>query len=610
MKKTFFVLVMFLSSLIHYQVSSQEPYRAHGLAMHGDPKYSSDFPHFDYVNPTAPKGGKIVEGAFGSYDNLNPFILKGRSAAGLGNLFETLMTNSYDEAFTEYCLLAESVEWPEDRAWVTFTLRAEAKWHDGQPVTVEDVIWSLETIKAKGHPFYRSYYANLASAEKVGDRKVKFTFSGPPNPELPLITGQMPILPKHYWQERNFESTTLEAPVGSGPYKIKSLDAGRSITYQRDPNYWGNELPVNVGRHNFDIIHYDYYRDRNIEREAFKAGSIDFLFERTAKEWATGYNIPAVEQDVIVKEKIEHDNPQGMQAFVFNTRREIFKDRKVRQALGYAFDFEWTNKNLFYSSYTRTLSYFSNSELASSGLPSQEELRVLDQYRGQVPDQVFSQVFSAPQTDGSGNIRGNIRTALRLLREANWEVQGEKLTNTATGEVMSFEVLLVSPEFERIVLPFTKNLEKLGIQANVNTVDTSQYQNRTDSYDFDMMVANWGQSLSPGNEQRDFWSSKAADVNGTRNLAGIKDPVIDKLIDLIISAPDRQSLIIRTQALDRVLLHSHYVIPHWHITAYRILYWDKFRMPEVRPQYSLGMDTWWIDPELAAGLDERKRNLK
>ena len=388
------------------------------------------------------------------------------------------------------------------------------------------------------------------------------------------------------------------------------MDAGRSITYQRDPNYWGNELPVNVGRHNFDIIHYDYYRDRNIEREAFKAGSIDFLFERTAKEWATGYNIPAVEQDVIVKEKIEHDNPQGMQAFVFNTRREIFKDRKVRQALGYAFDFEWTNKNLFYSSYTRTLSYFSNSELASSGLPSQEELRVLDQYRGQVPDQVFSQVFSAPQTDGSGNIRGNIRTALRLLREANWEVQGEKLTNTATGEVMSFEVLLVSPEFERIVLPFTKNLEKLGIQANVNTVDTSQYQNRTDSYDFDMMVANWGQSLSPGNEQRDFWSSKAADVNGTRNLAGIKDPVIDKLIDLIISAPDRQSLIIRTQALDRVLLHSHYVIPHWHITAYRILYWDKFRMPEVRPQYSLGMDTWWIDPELAVGLNERKRNLK
>ena len=610
MKKTCFVLVIFLSSLIHCQVFSQEIFRAHGLAMHGNPKYSSDFPHFDYVNPAAPKGGKIVEGAFGSYDNLNPFILKGRSAAGLGNLFETLMTNSYDEAFTEYCLLAENVEWPEDRSWVTFTLRAEAKWHDGQPVTVEDVIWSLETIKAKGHPFYRSYYANLANAEKVDDRKVKFTFSGPPNPELPLITGQMPILPKHYWQERDFESTTLEPPVGSGPYKIKSLDAGRSITYQRDPNYWGNELPVNVGRHNFDIIHYDYYRDRNIEREAFKAGSIDFLFERTAKEWATGYNIPAVEQGVIVKEKIEHDNPQGMQAFVFNTRREMFKNRKVRQALGYAFDFEWTNENLFYSSYTRSLSYFSNSELASSGLPSQEELRVLDQYRGQVPDQVFSQVFSSPQTDGSGNIRGNIRTALHLLKETKWEVQGGKLTNTITGEVMNFEVLLVSPEFERIVLPFTKNLEKLGIQANVNTVDTSQYQNRTDSYDFDMTVANWGQSLSPGNEQRDFWSSKATDVNGTRNLAGIKDPVIDELIDLIISAPDRQSLIIRTQALDRVLLHSHYVIPHWHITAYRILYWDKFRMPEVRPQYSLGMDTWWIDPELAAGLDERKRNLK
>ena len=599
-----------LASYNTFALEEVEVYEVHAMAMHGQPKYGPDFKHFDYVNPNAPKGGTVVFGDYGTYDNLHPFILKGESAAGLGNLFETLTTRALDEAFTEYGLLAETIEWPADRSWITFTLRPEARWHDGEPVTVADVIWSLEAIKTKGHPFYRAYYANLAKAEKVGERKVKFTFSGPPNPELPLITGQLPILPKHYWEGRDFEATTLEPPIGSGPYKIQRLDPGRSITYERDPNYWGRNLQVNVGQYNFDIIRYDYYKDEGVEREALRAGKIDIFQENISKEWATGYNIPMVEQDLLIKREIPHENPQGMQAFMFNTRREIFKDRRVREAIGYAFDFEWTNKNLFYDSYTRTTSYFSNSELASSGLPSKAELEILNKYRGQVPDEVFTKAFSPPQTDGSGSIRGNVRSALALLKTAGWEIRNSKLTNVETGTPMNFEILLRSPSWERIVLPLKKNLEKLGIEVKVRTVDTAQYQNRLDSHDFDMYVYAQGQSLSPGNEQRHYWHSESADINGSRNFAGIKDPVIDELIDLIISAPDRESLINQAKALDRVLLWNHYVIPHWHISAYRVLYWDKLDMPQIRPRYALGMDTWWVDSKLEASLVERKRALK
>jgi microcin C transport system substrate-binding protein len=589
--------------------SSQKILKTHAIAMHGQPKYGPEFKHFDYVNPYAPKGGSVVFSAFGTYDSLNPFILKGQSAAGLGYLFESLLTSSADEAFTEYGLLAETIEWPEDRSWVAFTLRPEARWHDGKPVTVEDVIWTLQTLKTKGHPFYRYYYRDIEKAVKVGQRKVKFTFSGGPNPELPLITGQLPVLPRHYWEGRDFEATTLDPPIGSGPYRIKSMDTGRSITYELDEKYWARNLPVNVGQDNFAVIRYDYYRDRAVEREAFKAGEIDFFSENTAKEWATGYNIPAVQKGLIKKQEIPHENPQGMQAFVFNTRREIFKDRKVREAIGYAFDFEWTNKNLFYGSYTRSTSFFSNSELASSGLPGRGELEVLNPYRDRIPQQVFSREFSPPKTPGTGDIRGNIRTALGLLREAGWTIQNGRLTHTKSGTVMKFEILLVSPAFERVCLPFKQNLERLGIDVRVNTVDTAQYQNRMDSFDFDMAITTWGQSLSPGNEQRDFWSTDAANTNGSRNLAGIEDPVIDELIDLVISAPDRQSLIDRTRALDRVLLWGHYVIPQWHISSYRVAYWDKFATPKIRPKYSLGLNSWWIDPKLESTLEQRKRVL-
>lgn len=607
----FVLLISSVAMLLQYAVAADSPtmHRAHAIAMHGQPKYGADFPHFDYVNPQALKGGTIVFGASGGFDSLNPFTLKGRAAAGIGNLFETLTTRSFDEAFTEYGLLAETIEWPADRSWVAFTLRPQARWHDGKPVTVEDVIWSFDTLKTQGHPFYRSYYANVEKATKVGDRAVKFTFSGPPNPELPLIMGQLPVLPKHYWQDRDFTATTLAPPIGSGPYKIATLDPGRSITYERDPQYWGKDLPVNVGQHNFGTIRHDYYNDRAVEREAFKAGAMDFFQENVAKEWATSYNVPAVQQELIIKREIPHENPQGMQSFAFNTRREMFQDRRVRLALSYAFDFEWSNQNLFYKAYTRTRSYFANSELASSGLPSQAELAVLTSLRGQIPDEVFTQAYAPPTTDGSGNIRANLRAAQQLLNSAGWSVRNGQLTHVQSGTVMRFEILLVSPSFERVVLPFTKNLERLGIEAQVRTVDTAQYQQRLDTYDFDMIVASWGQSLSPGNEQRDFWGSQAATTDGTRNYVGIRDPAIDALIDLVISAPDRDSLIHRTRALDRVLLWNHYVIPHWHISMYRVAYWDKFRAPETPPRYSLGLDTWWIDPALEASLAERKRGM-
>jgi len=611
--KLFYILVLFFHFISVGSTNVKEPptiYRSHAIAMHGQPKYEVDFTSFEYVNTNAPKGGRIVQGAFGTFDNLHPYILKGQSPRGINYLFESLMTKSDDEAFTEYCLLAESIEWPADRSWVAFTLRQEARWHDGRPITIDDVIWSLKVLKTKGHPFYRSYYANLEKAEPVGPRKVRFIFSGPPNPELPLITGQMPILPKHYWVNRDFEATTIEPPIGSGPYKIKKLDQGRSITYERDLNYWGRDLPINQGRYNFDIIRFDYYKDRTVEREAFKAGESDFLFENTSKDWATSYNIPTVKKGLIIKSQIPHQNPAGMQAFAFNIRKPMFSKAKVRQALAHAFDFEWTNKNLFYDAYTRSPSYFSNSELASTGLPSSAELDILNPFRDQLPAGVFSQTYAPPKTDGSGNIRKNMRTAFRLLKEAGWQVKEGKLTNNLTQEKMEFEVLIYSPAFERIVLPFTKNLEKLGVKATVSLVDTSQYQNRLDSFDYDIVVSNWGQSLSPGNEQRGFWGSEAADVAGTRNFIGIKNPVVDELIELIITAPNRESLIVRTKSLDRVLLWNHYVIPHWHISAYRVLYWDKFRQPKIQPKYNLGLENWWIDPELEATLDQRKTNLK
>jgi microcin C transport system substrate-binding protein len=578
----------------------------HGLSLFGNLKYPPTFKHFDYVNPDAPKGGEVRLAAIGTFDSLNPFVLKGVSAVGIGQIFDTLTVASTDEASTEYGLVAETVEVPADHSWVAFTLRPEAKFHDGSPITVDDVIWTFQALKTKGHPFYRSYYGQVAKAEAVGPRKVKFTFAPGENRELPLITGQMPVLSKAYWSKRDFEKTTLEPPLGSGPYRVESVDPGRSITYRRVKDYWAAKLPVRVGHDNFDVIRYDYYRDSTVALEAFKAGQYDFRQENVAKNWATAYNTPAVAQGLIKKEEIPNQVPTGMQAFVFNTRRPVFQDRRVRQALGYAFDFEWANKNLFFGAYARTKSYFSNSELASSGLPSPEEIKVLEPFRAQLPPDLFTKPYEPPKTDGSGDIRGNLREALAILKDAGWTVQGGKLVNAKSGGPLQFEVLLSDPSFERITLPFAKNLERLGVTARVRTVDTAQYQNRVDNFDFDMTVAVWPESLSPGNEQTDNWVSERAGDPGSRNLAGVRDPVVDKLVGLVISAPDRESLIARTRALDRVLLWGFYVIPHWHIQNFRVAYWDKFDRPRVPPKYALGFDGWWVDAKKEAVLTRRK----
>ena len=601
--------LLLLASVARVRATDGELTVGPALSMYGDVKYSVGFTHFDYVNPQAPKGGDVRLAAVGTFDSLNPFILKGVAAAGAGDVFDTLMEPSADEPFSEYGLVAESVTMPADRSWVTFSLRPEARFHDGTPITADDVVWTFETLKSKGHPFYRSYYSRVAAAERLDAHTVRFRFSPGDNRELPLIVGQLPVLPKRYWSTRDFEKTTLEPPLGSGPYVVESLQPGRSIVYRRVPDYWAAQLPVRRGRENFDRIRYDYYRDSTVALEAFKAGQYDFREEYVAKNWATAYDIPAVRQGFVTKEQIANEVPTGMQAYVYNTRRPIFQDRRVRTALGYAFDFEWTNKNLFYGAYARTKSYFSNSELASHGAPTAAELQILAPFRGREPDEVFTTAYEPPRTDGSGNIRDNLLTASQLLTAAGWTVKNMQLVHAGSGEPLQFEILLADPSFERVTLPFVKNLERLGVTARVRSVDTAQYQNRLDSFDFDMTVASWPESLSPGNEQIDYWTSARADMPGSRNLAGIKDPVVDALVDQVIAAPDRQALVNRTRALDRVLLWGAYAIPQWHIRDFRVAYWNKFDRPAIAPKYALGFDTWWVDAQKDAALAQHKGEL-
>jgi len=573
--------------------------------MHGDLKYAADFKNFDYANPNAPKGGTVRLNAVGTYDSFNSFIVKGNGAAGVGFIYDNLMHGSADEAFSQYGQLAESVETPPDRSWVAFTLRPEARWHDGKPVTVEDVIFTFNLLIKEGTPFYRFYYGSVASVAKTGPRTVRFNFKPGENRELPLILGQLTVLPKHYWEKRDFNKTTLEPPLGSGPYKIASFEPGRSITYKRVKNWWGRDIPVNRGQYNFDAIRYDYYRDSTIALQAFKKGEYDYRAENSSKAWATAYDFKDIKTGLAKKEEIAHNRSSGMQAFVFNTRRDVFKDKIVRQALAYAFDFAWSNKNLFYGQYARTRSYFDNSELAATGTPKGDELKLLEQFRGRIPDEVFNQEYNPPKSDGTGNIRGNLRIASRLLTKAGWVVKGRKRVHEKTGKPLTFEVLLVSPLFERIVLPFAKNLEKLGITATARTVDPSQYRRRLDTYDFDVIVGGAGQSLSPGNEQRSFWGSKSADLEGGRNYIGIKDPAIDALIEKVIAAPDRKSLVTSVRALDRVLQWGHWLIPHWHAKFDRVAYWNKFGRPKVTPIQGNQFLAWWVDPKKEEALKNK-----
>ncbi len=571
----------------------------HGVAMHGQLKYDADFNHFDYVNPNAAIGGKLRMGVVGdNFDSLNPFIIKGVAASGVGYLYQSLTVHAEDEAFSEYGLIAERIEMPDDRSSVTFYLNKAARFSDGHPIEAEDVKYSFValTTHERARPFYSAYYSDVKEVNIIDKHTIHFAFSTDQNKELPLILGQMPILAKHYWEKADFGTASLEPPVSNGPYKVKSVEPGRSITYERDPNYWAWNHPAVKGQYNFSEIIFEYYKDNTIALEAFKAGEYDFREERTARNWATAYTGPAFEKGTLIKEEVAHKRPAGMQAFVLNSRRPLFNDPKVRSALGYAFDFEWTNQNLFFSQYRRNQSYFENSELASSGLPSGEELKILKPFREQLPESVFTEPFSAPSTTAPGSLRKNLRIASKLLKDAGWQIKNKQLVHAKTGQVFNFEFLIYQKDFERVVQPFIKNLEKLGISASIRVVDTSQYINRLRDFDFDVVVYGFGQSNSPGNEQREYWHSARADQPGSRNLAGVNHPVVDALVESVIAAPDRASLVQRTRALDRVLLHQHYVIPNWYNPVDRVAYHQNLARPANTPDSGVNIDHWWFKP--------------
>lgn len=567
----------------------------HAISLWGTPKYGPDFTHFDYVNPSAPKGGHLRMGSIGTFDSFHPFTMKGTAAAGVGHLYETLMTSSLDEPGSAYGLLAESIAVSEDGKTVTFTLRKEARFHDGTPVTPEDVVFSFTALTTKGTPHYRKYYADVANAEAVGNHGVRFTLTPDAATETAYILGQFPVLPAHIWKGRDFTRSTMEIPVGSGPYRIGTFVAGRSITLVRDPDYWGKDLAVNRGSYNFDRISWEYFRDHTVSLEAFKAGVVDFRTENTAKTWATLYTGPAFKNGSIKKERIHHQQPSGMQGFAFNIRKSKFKDPLVRKAIGLVFDFEWANKNLFYDQYQRTESYFQNSELAAKGLPDKGELALLTPFQDRLSPEVFGPAVVPPVNDGSGNIRPRIKAASALLTEAGWILKNGKRVHKKTGTPLSFEILLGSPSFRRIAMPFRKNLARLGIPVTINVVDRTRYIRQLQDFDFDMIVANYRQSDSPGSEQREMWGSDAASLPGSRNRIGITDPVVDALVDHILKAAKREDLITACHALDRVLRAGYYMVPQWHNSNYRIAYWNKLRRPSVSPDRGLGIYTWWVD---------------
>ncbi len=570
----------------------------HAMAMHATPKYGPGFSHFDYVNPDAPKGGTLTLAAVTPFDNFNPFILKGVSAPGAGLLYDTLTTRSDDEPFSEYGLVAESMTLAPDNAAITFHLRPEAVFANGDPVTAEDVAFTFRTLLEHGAPLYKRYYADVAEVVVEDEQTVRFAFATTQNLELPLILGQLPVLPKAYWEGRDFAAVTLDVPYGSGPYAIEEFKAGQEVRYRRREDYWAKDLPVNKGRHNVDVIRHIVFLDDAIALTAFKAGEFDFRLNRIAKAWATQFEGPAFDKGLIVKEMIPHSIPAGMQGFVMNTRREVFRDPRVRHAMSLAFDFEWTNANIFNGLYTRTQSYFANSEMASEGLPDAAELALLEPWRGQIPEEVFTTEYHAPKTDGSGRNRENLKQALALLQEAGWRFEDGRMMKD--GKPLEFEFLLRDPAFERVALPYFKNLERIGVRATPRMVDDSQYINRMRAFDFDMTTMVFPQSNSPGNEQRDFFSAEAAEIPGSRNFMGVADPAVDALVEAIITAPDRDALVTACRALDRVLLWKRLVVPHWHLGAYRVAYWKQLTRPETTPPYGLDLQAWWIDPTKAA----------
>lgn len=582
-----------LLALAGWSPAAGEP--RHAIAMHGEPKEPAGFAAFSYVEPGAVKGGRVVLGATGSFDSLNPLIVKGTAASGVRELvIESLMTRGLDEPFTLYGLLAERIEVPDDRSSVTFHLDPAARFSDGMPVTADDVLFSLELLRDKGRPNHRTYYRKVVATERLSERSVRLVFDGSGDREMPLILGLMPVLARHATNAATFEETTLTPPTGSGPYRIARVDAGRSIVYERDPGYWGKDRPVNRGRFNFDEVRFEYYRDGAALLEAFKNGEIDFRSEEDPSQWAGGYDVPALKDGRIVREEIATGLPAGMTGLAFNTRRKVFEKQSVRRALIHLFDFEWINRNLYHSLFARTESYFARSMLASTGRPADaRELQLLAAFPDAVRPEIMAGTYRLPKSDGSGQNRANWREAMRLLTEAGYKLDGGKLVEAASGKPLSFEILAGSPGQERLLARFAADLARLGIEARIRIVDSAQYQARLTSYDFDMIQTTWPTSLSPGNEQLFRWSSAAATTDGTFNYAGVRNPAADAMIAELLAAKDSPSFVSAVRALDRVLLSGDYVIPLFHLPKQWIAYWRHLQRPKHVPLSGYSIDTWW-----------------
>jgi len=593
--------------------------RSHAIAVLGTPALPADFPYFPYVNPDAPKGGEVTLASIGTFDSFNPFIMRGTAAVGMtspwvvlpggsgsgsviGHVWESLLASSADEIATGYGHLAKTVELPADKMWVAFELRPEARFSDGTPVTAEDVAWTFRTLMTQGRPAFRIEMGEVKDVTVEGPLRVVFHFTANDNRELPLILGGLPVLPKHYFEGRDFTRPLSDAPIGSGPYRVANFELGRSITYERRPDWWAANLPTGKGTNNFDRVRIEYFRDSTVAMEGFKAGQIDLRSENIAKNWANAYAFPAVGNGLVIKKSFEHRLPTGMQGFAMNTRRPVFQNPLVRQAMAWAFDFEWANKNLFYGAYTRTLSYFSNSELASSGIPQDGELALLEPFRASLPPQLFTQPFRLPVTDGSGNNREQLRTALDLLQQAGWQVKDRKLVGP-DGQPMAFTILLDDPSLERAALPYVQTLQKLGIEARVRTVDPAQYQHLTDDFDFDMIMMIYAEGDIPGNELRDYFTCPAAKAQGSMNAPGICDPAVDALVQDVISAQDRGSLAVAARALDRVLLWQWYMVPNWHSSEFHVAWWNRFGQPGKPIREGFNFDTWWVDADKAKATD-------
>ena len=602
MKKQYFlaILLFFVAGSL---TIAAETIVSHALAMRGEPKYPAGFRHFDYVNPNAPKGGMLTQYTLGTYDSFNRYAQRGDPAIASDAFNDSLMVGSDDEIEVYYGLIAEKVEYGSDYRWIIFHINPKARHQDGRPITAEDVVFSFNKFVDEGVPQFKSYFSLVEKVEALDRRRAKFTLSES-DKETMVSLASLTVLPKHYWESRDLSEPLTDIPIGSGAYTVSNHRMGQYVIYERKKDYWAMDLPVNRGRLNFDFVRYDYYRDQTVAFEAFKAGEYDIRVENEAKKWATQYTGSAIDAGYIKKEEIPHEIPPGMQAFIFNIQQPVFQDRRVRMALNYLMDFKWMNRNIFYNQYTRTRSYFESTEYAATGLPSREELKILEPIRDKIPEDVFTQEYNPPVTDGSGNIRSEVRQALGLLQEAGWEVRDRQLVNVRTGEPFEFELMIYTDTTERIAIPLQKNLERVGITMNIRKVDTSQYLNRWHDHDFDLVSSGFSSHIYPDTTLKISWGSDY--IDSTYNQAAVQDEAVDYLLDGIDEHQgDDEALLYWGRAFDRVLTWNHYVIPQWHLSMFRVASWDKFSRPAVRPKYALGIDTWWVDPAKERRLPDR-----